>query len=243
MWGLKQFVKSCLEKLRLLSIIQTRLSRSVWSLANVIRSTEAKIEYVVDVGAHRGNFSREMFSKLDLVEGILFEPNPVLFRTSIQDLTASNSKISAKEIAIGATKGESKFHIAANDGLSSSFLNMLELHKQMAPEALYVTEHIVKIEALDEVVPLGWKNILLKIDTQGFELQVLEGAKNTILNVSVIVMEVSFDELYDGAPTATDLINYLYMRNFIIFQIIPVFTTPNGRWLQADLILVKNKLH
>lgn len=236
---LKRILKKVLEKLHILNFVKNLMDKPTWSLANLIRSTQLKTDYLVDVGAHRGNFAREMFSQLNLYEGILFEPNPILFRQSIQELIDSNTKIGACEIGIGAKKGKSKLHIAANDGLSSSLLQMLDLHKDLAPESEYIIDHAVNIDSLDNVVSPDWSNILLKIDVQGFELKVLEGASETLKRTNVIVIETSFDDLYEGAPTPSELINYLYTKNFIIFQVIPVFVMPTGRWLQADLIMVK----
>lgn len=212
---------------------------SSWSLSKVLISTEMKMDYLVDVGAHRGNFANEVFSELDLSEGILFEPNPSLFETSILKLIEGNSKISGFNIALGATKGKSKLHVAKNDGLSSSLLKMLDLHEKMAPDANYSFDHEINVDTLDNLVPNSWKDILLKIDVQGFELEVLKGANSTLLRTNVIVVEVSFDDLYQGAPSPADLISYLYERNFVIYQIHPVFTSPSNRWLQADLIMVR----
>src|SRR3546814_8621522 len=62
------------------------------------------------------------------------------------------------------------------------------------------TEEIV-VRTLDEVVEPDWRRPLaLKIDTQGFELEVLKGAQQTLADIPAILLEMSLTPLYKGAP-------------------------------------------
>ena len=86
-------------------------------------------------------------------------------------------------------------------------------------------------------------NIFLKIDTQGFEWEVLEGAKDTLHLAKGVIVELSLVPLYDGQRLWKDIINKLENEGFTLWALQEVFTDPNtGQSLQFDGIFLKNKL-
>ena len=56
---------------------------------------------------------------------------------------------------------------------------------------------------------------LINIDTQGYELEVLKGAKNALHQIKYILIEVNKDELYEGCPHVKDLDRFLNKYSFI----------------------------
>lgn len=80
---------------------------------------------------------------------------------------------------------------------------------------------------------------LLKIDTQGYELEVLKGALGILPNIEYIYTEVQFVSLYLDAPIWTDIIDYLWDQQFFPLVMGGFCFDKNANPLQAD-ILFKN---
>ena len=78
---------------------------------------------------------------------------------------------------------------------------MLEAHRAVAPDSAYVGTEAVTILKLDSVAAAylsGAKNVFIKIDTQGYESQVLDGAEETLKHVVGVMLELSLVQLYEG---------------------------------------------
>lgn len=97
-------------------------------------------------------------------------------------------------------------------------------------------------KTLDEVV--SEKKIhgvdFVKLDVQGYELEVLKGAGQTLKNVEIILMEAAFLEYNKGAPLVSDVVYFMNDLGFIIYDIGTIFRwSEDSALLQADLIFVK----
>jgi len=89
----------------------------------------------------------------------------------------------------------------------------------------------------------NWKQygkILLKADVQGFELEVLEGAKDLLPHVDVILLEVSFFRFLKQAPDFFDVISYMKGIGYVVYDIVGGLNRPLDSALgQKDLVFVK----
>lgn len=80
----------------------------------------------------------------------------------------------------------------------------------------------------------------MKLDVQGFELEVLRGAVRTLEQIEVLEAELSLVPLYDGAPLFGDVVRYLDERNFGLLGREPGFADPRtGALLQVDGLLAR----
>ena len=128
--------------------------------------------------------------------------------------------------ALGDKNEKSIIHIA-NNSLSSSIREMLPTHEKSAPEAVYISEEEIEIKMLDNIyndLNIKNKNILLKIDTQGFEKNVLEGAKDSLKDISTIQLEMSLTPLYKGETLFIDMIKYLQDMDYQLVHLEHVFS-------------------
>jgi hypothetical protein len=139
--------------------------------------------------------------------------------------------------AIGDFTGEIEINIAGNSQ-SSSVLPMLETHISAAQNSKYINKVKVPIVRLDEVASkyLGnSKNYFIKIDTQGFEWQVLNGAPEVLFKAKRIMCELSLVPLYQGQKLWMELMDRLNSEGFTLWTIQGGFTeSRNGRTLQVD---------
>jgi hypothetical protein len=78
--------------------------------------------------------------------------------------------------------------------------------------------------------------VLLKIDVQGGELRVLEGASGLLSGIDTVLVECSFAELYEGQPLADAVVRFLLGHGFALHSVGSVSTDRRGRPVQADLV-------
>jgi hypothetical protein len=119
---------------------------------------------------------------------------------------------------------------------------MAELHKAAYPFSAGSSVDETPLETLDSVASrLALEpEILLKIDTQGYEKQVLAGAAQTLPRVKLIIVETSFAELYVGQARFPEIYALLAERGFEYRGAWDQFTSPkDGMPLQQDAIFVR----
>jgi FkbM family methyltransferase len=196
-----------------------------------------KIDLVVDVGANQGQFGeglRESGYKGLIVS---FEPLKAAYDDLLDNSRNDSNWFVHSRCAIGDKSGEIEINISANS-VSSSVLPMLDSHVQAAPHAGYIGKDRCDLITLDSVLPTYFatsKSALLKIDTQGYEWQVLDGAMEAIKNTRGILIEMSLIPLYEGQRLWQDIIDRLETEGFILWALQPAFIDPtNGRTLQLD---------
>ena len=84
-------------------------------------------------------------------------------------------------------------------------------------------------------------SILLKIDTQGYEWQVLDGAPNLIAKARAVLIELSMVQLYENQHLWLECVARLETAGFTLWALEPVFVDlKNGRTLQMDGFFVRN---
>jgi FkbM family methyltransferase len=200
------------------------------------------ISLVIDVGANTGQFGSEIREKgyLDSIYSFepLIEAHKVLLRNTTRD---KKWKIHPR-CAIGDFVGEIDINVAGNS-YSSSIKEMLPSHISAAPDSTPIGSHKADIITLDSLLDT-WKNhkgnIFLKIDTQGFELEVLRGASETLKLVTAVQLELSIIELYEDQALYGYFFNFFESRGFRLYQLIPGFLDPkDGQLLQFDAIFKK----
>ncbi len=164
------------------------------------------IDTVLDIGANAGQFGREL-RKLGYRGRIVsFEPLTDAFK-KLQTAAHGDECWRVLNVALGDAPGKQKIHLAGNSE-SSSLLEMLPLHLDAAPYSRYAGEETVRVETLDALfddVCKGARNIYMKIDTQGYEAQVLRGAVRCLERIDVVQIEMSLAPLYAGQALFDDL--------------------------------------
>lgn len=198
------------------------------------------VETILDVGANVGKFALMMNKILDNKNIYCFEPLKDCFEQLVNN-TKHIDSIQCFNIGLGRNnKTVTIYHNEFSP--SSSLLEMSTLHKQAFPYTKNSVEEEVKIASLDEMqdeLELK-KKVLLKIDVQGYELEVLKGANDLINHVDLIIVETSFAELYKNQPLYDDIYQYLVAKSFRYIGNFGQFTNPEtGEILQGDSIFLK----
>lgn len=147
--------------------------------------------------------------------------------------------------AVGSAPGEIEINVSANS-YSSSILPMTDAHSLAAPGSEYVRAEKVPMTTIADLVTaqrVDPARTLLKIDTQGYEGQVLDGAGDALSSFAAVQLELSMVPLYDDAPLFEDLLSRMAAAGFGIFALEGGFGDPRtGRMLQCDGFFVRNEL-
>jgi FkbM family methyltransferase len=200
------------------------------------------INLIFDVGANSGQFGKSLREEGYWGRIVSFEP---LSAAREQLVNASRNDPLwevAPRAAIGSEDGEISINISANS-VSSSVLGMLDNHVNAAPESRYVGSERVPLRRLDSLVAeyLRPDSVpLLKIDTQGYEDRILQGARESLPRVQGVQLELSIVPLYQGQKLFDEMLEQLKVSGFQLWAIWPAFTDPaSGRLLQVDAIFFR----
>lgn len=210
-------------------------------LAEVLKL--ANINVVLDVGANEGQFAREIREHGYFGKIVSFEPLSDAHIKLLGFASRDQAWHVHGQLAIGDSDGEVEIHVAGNS-VSSSVLPMLETHSNAAMGSAYVASERVPIARLDSVIDQyveADSNLFVKIDTQGFEWQVLNGAPLTIQRALGVLCELSLVPLYDGQALWRDIIDRLEAEGFVLWALQKGFTDPrSGQSLQMDGIFLRS---
>ena len=195
------------------------------------------IETIIDVGSNKGQFSilaRYHFPKAKILS---FEPQKSIL--SIQQKNFSNDRnIKFYKLGLGNEKCNKKFYITNRED-SSSFLD-----PEIINHKFYKVKKIenIKINKLDNMLNSNQikKKVLIKLDVQGFELEVLKGSKKLLKVVDYIIAEISYQNIYKKQSITKDLIHFLKKNNFTRVKSTHV-TKSKNKLFQADVLFRKVK--
>lgn len=195
------------------------------------------VDTVIDVGANTGQYSLELRHDIGYTSRIIsFEPMSLAFSV-LSERSAKDANWDIFNFALGDTASTAEINIAGNS-YSSSLLGMLPSHLSSAPESAYTGKEVVVIKTLDEIfdgLNIHGKNIYMKIDTQGFESKVLNGAVKSLAKIDTIQMEMSLVPLYEGELLFVDMCKLMSEKGYTLVSIAGGFTDPkSGQLLQAD---------
>ena len=197
------------------------------TLINLKEKHSFKPKVIFDIGAYKGNWTKMCLKIFPSSNYYLFEPQdkmlPILNRTSKDNITIENS-------LLGKEDGKKvDFYQFKTSSSVLKFGNNIPSTKKVT-RSLDNYIKINKIKSID----------ILKIDVQGYELQVLKGAISSLKSIEIIIVEVSFLEIYQNCPLANKLIQFLDNFNFQIFDIVDFKYRPlDGNLFQVDMFFIK----
>jgi FkbM family methyltransferase len=185
-----------------------------------------KINTVLDIGANIGQYAlwlRESGYKGRIIS---FEPLSEAYQHLLINSKKDPNWIIAPRMALDNEEGEKFINIASNY-VSSSILKMSDILIKAATETVYMCTEKIYITQLDNIVGKYLKinnNIFLKIDVQGYALQVLEGASKILPKIKGMQIELSLVHLYEGQSLYHNMLDYIINLGFELYDILPVFS-------------------
>jgi len=192
------------------------------------------IDLVLDVGANAGQYVKFLRNIGYQGEILSFEPGSAAF-AALERACAGDPSWKGRRVALGDRAGQITLNISGNNECSS-ILPMLERHLAAYPDAAYVAKEDVEVVTLEKVLSdLPEANIFLKVDTQGFERQVIEGAGVALSRIRGVQLEMSLVPLYQGELLMPAMVNFMAERGFVLMSIEPGSSDrETGQLLQFD---------
>jgi len=192
---------------------------------------------VIDAGANVGQFCVAAAKLLRPASLYVFEPLPSAYER-LQAHAKGLSGVHLQNVALGERQGEVEFHVNRHSH-SSSILALAESHRAAFPEAIESENIRVPLTTLDLALSDADlpRPCLLKLDVQGYEDRVLEGARETLPHVDYIVSELSFRPMYEGERNFREMLDLIEGYGFRFIRPLDFLRDPRtNEILQIDAL-------
>jgi FkbM family methyltransferase len=228
----------------IMQIIPNKKRKNAWfSYLSIVRSIieDYQIDLIIDVGANKGEFALELrnFYKGPLIS---FEPVPHIF-----ELLRNNASNDKNWYTFNYGLGDESKQQYINIYEKSTFNSLLEMNK-------YCVEHfevgkekpkkqLIQIRRFDDIIdeiPLNIysRNIFLKMDTQGYDLDVFRGTQKINKNLIALQSECSHIPVYDNMPNWIESLKEYERAGFKLIGLYPV-NRDGYYYIESDCLMVK----
>jgi FkbM family methyltransferase len=232
---MKKFLKQSLNSA--LSIFGARLVGRDWGprgfipILRSIRDAGVQLEQIVDVGASDGSWTLECMEIFDKANYFLVDPLPIN-QAKLSQLANRNSHVAYFSGAVGSKLGRTKMFSHGDQSslipgvFESDANNQIEVELQTL-DNLFETKQFARPD-------------FIKLDVQGFELEVFKGAAECLRQAKVLLVETHIQPSYENAPFAHEIITELGRHGFRIFDLCSYVQRPiDSRLSQIDFVFAK----
>jgi FkbM family methyltransferase len=245
-WVLERLIKARIYgyPTTIIQIVPEKKKGEAWfSYESTIRSIIEKyqVDLILDVGANIGQFAQKM-RRLYKDPIISFEPVSHTFRT-LQKIAPHDKKWFKFNYALGNESGEQYINVYEMDQLSSLLETTEDTIKFFGSGAANPVKELIKIRRFDDIVKempfdVYSRKIFLKMDTQGYDLEVFKGARSIWGNITAIQAEVYQIPNYNKMLPWTDSIEEYTEAGFKFAGLYPVVR--DGLYYRsADCLMVR----
>jgi FkbM family methyltransferase len=195
------------------------------------------VDLVIDVGAHAGEYGTALRAGGYRGEIVSFEPVARQFERLLV-AAAGDPAWTCHNRAAGGGAGTAEINVSGNDGFSSSLLAMEDAHRQAVVDSRYERTEKIEIARLDDELAglsTATRHAYLKVDTQGFEHEVVAGASAVLPGCAAVELELSLTPLYEGQLLIGEMIELMRNHGFCPTHLEPEFVDPrSGELLQVN---------
>ena len=229
---------------RLAVALTPRSRRRNAALGSHLRALFASrgVDAAIDVGANRGQYYRFLRHQLGFRGSVLsIEPIPQL-AAALADQAKFDRQWQVRQCALGASGGSATLNVMARPVFSSLRMPDHSASSQFAGKNVVARTVAVDVRRLDDIMSdagIEGERLYLKLDTQGYDLEVLKGAAATLSRAVALQSEVSFVPLYHGMPTWQESIEFIASLGFSVSGLFTVSRDASMRLLEADCVFVR----
>ena len=202
------------------------------SFRSLVDKYKMNIKGIIHIGAHYGE---EIPDYIDcgIQDMVIFEPLEENFNILADKVKDLNANIVGHQIALGSKPGKTTMYVSDNEKQSSSILKP-KVHLTHHPYVKFPSTEEVEVSCLDNYDCFEYN--FINMDVQGYELEVLKGAKKTLKGVDYVYCEVNRDEVYENNAYVEELDEFLKGYNMV-----RVMTSWEGQ-IWGDALYVRENL-
>ena len=163
------------------------------------------VKGIIHIGGHYGEEIDE-YVRNGIQEIVIFEPLSDSFDILCENIQELNANIIAHQVALGPEETIATMYVSDNEKQSSSLLKP-KVHITHHPHVKFPETEDVEVKVLDDFDYTKYN--FINMDVQGYELEVLKGATETLKHVDYVYCEVNRDEVYEGNAYVEELDEFL----------------------------------
>lgn len=211
-------------------------------LRNVLAAQQ--IDAVLDVGANRGGYG-ELLRRCGFKGRIYsFEPVSSVF-TKLEAAARGDDLWTCHNFALSDAAGEHAINVYEGD-VFSSFLNVNDYSKDIWANLRRQTTETVRLARLDEVLGelpglAGCSRLMIKLDTQGYDLRAFRGAGDVLDRVEALQSEITFLPLYDRMDDPYKVLAEYRDAGFYVSGVYPINRDPSLAIVEYDCVMVARR--
>jgi FkbM family methyltransferase len=244
---LKKLIRSILKSrgLTVVPVSAAEDSMPEYTAQQKIAGKNCKV--IFDAGAHHGQTALTYYALFPDAEIFSFEPFPASYE-QLKANTAAHSQLKAYNLALGNASGYATFHVNASSQ-TNSLLQTDEGGAATWGENLLNTVQTISVEAITIDDFVNREQVacidILKLDTQGTEYQIIEGAAQTIAanKIKLIYTEIITMPTYEGQKSFDEVLQLLRNKGFSLYNLYNFSHTPAGKLRQVDAIFIHKSFH
>lgn len=201
------------------------------------------IDCVLDVGAHFGEYGR--FLRGIGFAGLIISVEPVEANFERLEREArGDGHWAVHHLALGARDGVSEINVTEGTDFTSFLSPNAYSTAEFPGSSRVVRRERVPVQRLDRFVQdclggAGNPRVYLKLDTQGYDLEVLRGAEGCLHRIVALQSEVSVKPIYEGQPSLTEALTHLGTLGFEVGGLYPVTRDQAGRVVEFDCVALR----
>ncbi|MCH8144310.1 MAG: FkbM family methyltransferase [Gemmatimonadetes bacterium] len=202
------------------------------------------VDVLVDVGANDGHFGSKLRRHGYHGRLLSFEPAPGVYER-LARLSAADRRWDVFRVALGDREETAVLNLMAATTFNS-FLKPNSLALRLFEVGTEIQGEVrVSVDRLDRILPTllpdsDRQRVFLKIDTQGYDLNVLRGAGGQLESIVGLQVEMAMTPLYEGTPLYNDVVEFVEARGFALIAAFPVtWNSSEPRALEYDGIFLR----
>lgn len=207
-------------------------------LAELLERLE--VDVVLDVGARVGDYG--FLLRRNGYKGRIVSFEPVLSNLTVLRKRASRDALwDVRPCALGEKEGVAIINVAGATDFSS-FRQLAGWVPGFYAPAVFRSTEQVEVHRLEDIWGAAVREgqaVFLKLDTQGWDLEVLRGAGSRAEDLAAIQIEVGFEQVYEGAPLLDASLSALREFDFFPTGLFPVTKRPDGRLIEMDCVAIR----
>lgn len=224
-------------------LIATRKGPTLSSHLDVVLK-RYEIDVVIDVGANEGQFASMLRRNGFRGQIYSFEPVSETYRR-LAERAKGDKCWHLFQFALGDVKEQKAINLSVSSDLNS-LLHASDIGKDWFPKIESTSQEVIQIDTLDsflerEKIPASAR-IFLKMDTQGYDMNVFAGAQNSLRRISAILSELSFIPLYESCPSFIDSFSIFESHGFKVSGLYPVSRAANQAIIEMDCVLINSEI-